>query len=61
MSKITKQYRTTEQLLAKAARDSDPVSVFVNGSNWDDADCAIFVVMVARKRSASMTSWCVMD
>ena len=37
-------YRTTDQLLAKAARDSDEVSMFVDGVNWQSAAGAIFVV-----------------
>lgn len=37
-------YGTTKQLLQKAARDSDPVSVFVDGTSWDDAESAIFIV-----------------
>lgn len=37
-------YKTTQQLLLKAKRDTDAVSVFVDGTTWDDADCAIFIV-----------------
>jgi hypothetical protein len=37
-------YRTTQQLLARAELDSDPVSVFVDGSSWEDAERAIFIV-----------------
>lgn len=36
--------RTTAQLLKAAARDTDAVSVFHNGTGPDDFDGAIFVV-----------------
>lgn len=41
-------YRSTKQLLLKAQLDTDPVSVFVDGTSWDDADAAIFVVKGAK-------------
>lgn len=44
-------YKSTQQLLLKAKRDTDPVSVFVDGSNWDDADAAIFVVKKDQARA----------
>lgn len=37
-------FRSTQQLLDRAKADADPVSVFVEGSTWEDADCAIFIV-----------------
>ena len=37
-------YSSTLQLLQKATRDTDPVSVFVDGVTWDDAESAIFIV-----------------
>jgi hypothetical protein len=36
--------RTTEQLLAAAAQDTDVVSVFYDGANAGDTEAAIFVV-----------------
>jgi hypothetical protein len=35
---------TTAQLLTAATKDSDPVSVFAVGSDWNDTDRAILVV-----------------
>lgn len=43
-------YKLTKQLLLKAQLDTDPVSVFVDGCSWDDADAAIFVVKSDRAR-----------
>jgi len=37
-------YGTTRQLLQKAAKNPGPVSVFIDGSGWDDADSAMFIV-----------------
>jgi hypothetical protein len=41
---IDPKRRTTAQLLAAAARDTDQVSVFNLGSDWHDTDRAILVV-----------------
>ena len=44
VSQLRAGYTTTAQLLDKARRDTDPVSVFVDGESWDDAEAAIFIV-----------------
>lgn len=44
MNKIKPSHKTTAQLLALAERDTDAVSVFEDGINIVDSDCAIFVV-----------------
>jgi hypothetical protein len=41
---IPATHRTTAQLIAMSARDSDTVSCFVNGTSWADARSAIFIV-----------------
>jgi hypothetical protein len=40
------------QLLARAAKDSDPVSCFPNGTCWEDAESAILVVKGGREARA---------
>ncbi len=37
-------YRAAHKVLAYAEQDSDPVSVFVAGSSWEDAKGAVFAV-----------------
>lgn len=44
MKPFRPSHATTRQLLERASKDTDPISVFVNGTDWSDADCAIFVV-----------------
>jgi len=41
-------HATVPQLLALARQDTDRVSVFVDGSTWDDADAAILVIKGGR-------------
>jgi hypothetical protein len=41
---IVAKRRTTEQLLAAAERDTDAVSIFNDGTDWNDTERAIFVV-----------------
>lgn len=44
MNPIRNSHVTTRQLLKRAHEDTDPISVFVDGTNWKDAEGAIFVV-----------------
>ncbi len=43
-TEIRADRRTTAQLLSAAQRDTDPVSVFGDGTCPADTNCAIFVV-----------------
>ena len=47
-SKLKPTHATVPQLLALARQDTDRVSVFVDGSTWDDADAAILVIKGGR-------------
>lgn len=49
--------RTVAQLLASAERDTDPVSVYVNGTGPEDSERAVFVIK-GREHIAYLTQLC---
>lgn len=45
-----------DELLKKASRDPDAVSAFVDGTSWNDAEAAIFVVK-GGDRARAVNEW----